>query len=450
MIKRCYNSLLLIVVLSCSHFELKNEYISNTFESDNAVTKQQVLNYIQSKGLTKSSSYVLDYYTDSQQDTLMYIVNYGESEGWQILSSDVRVPPILAESSSGSFSMEDGSEGFRLWIAAMAKDMRAVRSSRDEELKFSEEEISANKTFWGQPPQRKPFPHESDVPSGQWYTCTYSVTEVVDTLPHITVTQWDQNAPYNLFCPVRTDDPNLHAYAGCTAIAGAQMLFFLHSKYGLPECVYEYAEHIGTVADHDFHSDNPSSTIWSSMTTTYQDNPNAIVPERSLIAYVGELISTEYQNDGSSASFYALKPSVLEYFGYNCSYATYNDALLKNCLLGGDPVLVSAYSNRGLEGHSFLIDGYKRTRIHTITEHYYRTSDGLCVPGYTDYKTHSYSDPEITSVKMNWGWWSQWKHNRNDGWYTLTGEWTVLLNGSNHTYQQNDRSMIYNFSVSTD
>ena len=103
------------------------------------------------------------------------------------------------------------------------------------------------------------------------------------------------------------------------------------------------------------------------------------------------------------------------------------------------------------DGHSFLIDGYKRTRIHTTTHHYYADSEGTIIPGYPDYLTHSYTDPEITSIKMNWGWKSQW-HNPylNDGWYMLTGGW-VANSGSQsdpdmHTYQYY-RNIIYNFSL---
>ena len=63
-----------------------------------------------------------------------------------------------------------------------------------------------------------------------------------------------------------------------------------------------------------------------------------------------------------------------------------------------------------------------------------------------DYPTHSYSSPEITAIKINWGWWNQWTNPPvNDGWYTLTGSWTVHNGG---TYDYNHyRKMIHGFSI---
>lgn len=155
----------------------------------------------------------------------------------------------------------------------------------------------------------------------------------------------------------------------------------------------------------------------------------------------------EYHDSSSTARLDSLVYKVFNPAGYSCSYGSYNEQNVKNMLLENMPVPVLAFRARGLAGHSFLIDGYQRTRIHTETLHYYRTPDGLCVPGYDSYITHSYSSPEITAIKMNWGWWNQWSMIPvNDGWYTLTGGWTALLAGSNVTYEYN-RKMITGFSI---
>ena len=456
MIKHFHIIFALILVLSCARIETEAPIIYSSNITDlntgnNFVSDNLVRNYLAAKAQTKTSAetYTLDAYTDSDQDTLMYIVNYGTNAGWQVLSSDIRTPAILAYSNTGRFSLEDGSEGFRLWMATMAQDMKAVRNSRDDELTFTEEEIEANKTFWGQP-LRKPFPPEEDIPTGQWYTCTYSYTEVVDSIPHLTVTQWDQNKPYNSNCPTRTDTTS-RAAAGCVAISGAQMLYYLHSIYGAPVTMYTDAEHIGNVDDHHFFCSNQSSSIWADMTILSQPASVSSVPESSLIAYIGQCVAMEYGNDGSGAYNSDLVTNVFNAHGYSCSYGSYNETFVKNSLLNNMPLVVGACSqnDRGEKsGHSFIIDGYLRTRIHTETLHYYRTTDGLCVPGYQDYITHSYTTPEITAIKMNWGWWRQWASVPvNDGWFTLTGGWTVQVDGDNYTYQYY-RDIIHNFSLS--
>ena len=41
--------------------------------------------------------------------------------------------------------------------------------------------------------------------------------------------------------------------------------------------------------------------------------------------------------------------------------------------------------------------------------------------------TVGYSSPHIYRIKMNWGWWTQWKdgYGWDDDWYALTGGWYV-------------------------
>ena len=456
MIKHFHIIFALILVLSCARIETEAPiiYSSNITDQNtgnNFVSDNLVRNYLAAKAQTKTSAetYTLDAYTDSEQDTLMYIVNYGTNAGWQVLSSDIRTPAILAYSNTGRFSLEDGSEGFRLWMATMAQDMKAVRNSRDDELTFTEEEIEANKTFWGQP-LRKPFPPEEDIPTGQWYTSSQSVTEVVDSIPHLMSTQWDQGSPYNRYCPLKTDGSG-RVPAGCTAIAGAQLLYYLHSLYGLPMTMYSEADCYGYVNGFQVFYYNNTSSVWSQMTTTNQTfSMLEEVPESPMISYIGSLISMDYGDNGSGALISDLVSHVFNPMGYSCSYGTYNESIVKNSLLNEIPVIAGAFSSWIFgTGHDFVIDGYKITRIHTTTYHYYRTTDGACVPGFTDYYTHSYSDPEITAIKMNWGWWNQWSpYCVNDGWFALTGGWTVQTGNSTSTYEYY-KDMVYGFTPSS-
>lgn len=417
---------------------------------DNHVSEQLVRDLISRLHPTKSdspSSYSLEAYTDAENDTLMYIVNYGAEEGWQVLSSDTRTPAILAKSGNGCFSLENGSEGFRLWMAGMAHDIKAVKNSRDEDLVFTAEEIAANRFFWKQKPempQRGLFPPETDDPIGQWHMFSYSLTEVVDIVPHLTVTQWDQGTPYNAFCPLKANSID-RSLAGCTAIAGAQMLYFLHSKYGLPSEMYSFAICTGNVNSHETTFYNSSVLTWQQMITN-SSNSFTYEPESAMIALLGELISANYTNNGTYASVDSLVQNVFMYYGYDCSFALYNESAVKSSLLAGDPVLIDAYSTT--QGHDFLIDGYKRTRTHYITEHYFRYPDGTSDPDKPDYATHSYSNPEITAIKMNWGWKNQWDSTNpcNDGWFTLTGGWIVTLNNNPEAFQYN-KAMVYGFSV---
>lgn len=66
-----------------------------------------------------------------------------------------------------------------------------------------------------------------------------------------------------------------------------------------------------------------------------------------------------------------------------------------------------------------------------------------------EYETYTYSSPQLTSIKINWGWYTQWDENNpvNDGWYSLTGGWTVIK-GDNITFDYNyQKYMTYGFGL---
>lgn len=95
---------------------------------------------------------------------------------------------------------------------------------------------------------------------------------------------------------------------------------------------------------------------------------------------------------------------------------------------------------------------YKKTHVKYTHCHEFIPADPetIILPGsgYESYYTYSYSTPDITAIKINWGWWTQWAGDEilNDGWYTLTADWEVNNNGEMYTYNHNVK-MLYDFSV---
>lgn len=53
-----------------------------------------------------------------------------------------------------------------------------------------------------------------------------------------------------------------------------------------------------------------------------------------------------------------------------------------------------------------------------------------------------YSSPVIQQIRMNWGYANEYL---NDNLYTLTGDWTIVVNGENRAYNYR-RELIYGFS----
>lgn len=422
-------------------------------ESSHFVTERMVDEFVRSRHPETKANAILDYsitpYIRSRADTLFFFINYGYEVGWQIISSDTRTPAIIAEGNQGIFSIDRGSPGHRLWIDYLANVMEVVRQSPDSLLAFSQEEIATNKSVWSNPSHRGLSPPEIDHRPGRWYSSTTTEVIVVDSLEHLTSTQWSQHNPYNYYCPI-ISGTSQRAYAGCSAIAGAQMLYYLHGKYGLPETMCESVS--GNAPNYSF--DDWTSSVWEEMGTLNEatNYPIYCVPESALIFYVGNQISTDYQNESEAITEY-LVDSLFTVSGYDCVYSPYNSFDVTSSLQNDLPVVVRADTQETRTdssggGHAFLIDGYKITESYSSTLHYFMYDDGMSEPELPNYWTYSYSPPHISAVKMNWGWASQWSIPRvNDGWYSLIDQWVTNFNGGYDTYGV-DVYMIHDFSVS--
>lgn len=398
-------------------------------------------------------------YLGENSDTLMFIVNTKNREGWKIYSSDKRTPAVLAEGEHGYFSIEDGSPAVAVWMDCMAKDIARVRRAKDEELTFSAEEIAANKDFWEAP---EPLRGHDDtiplLPPGHWEEVgVYSSTEEYDHIDHM-VGRWDQGDPYNECCPFYVNEPTKRAYTGCVAVAGSQVLRYLHAKIGHPQSMVSDYICIGNIQNPYRVFFNESTSIWSEMDTTYTYPGDSATAVAILMGYVGDLVEMNYCEMFSEQFSWAypihLKTYVFDYYGIYCSHGEYNENLVKTNLAAKLPVVVWATNlivPIDFRIHCFVIDGYRRTRT-KYTRHFRYCYDeplpGPPFPCPPEYSTYTYGPPILSSIKINWGWCTQWQSSPvNDGWYSLTGGWTVINNGNTYDYNYY-RNMIYGFSSS--
>ena len=417
-----------------------------------------------SKTKVSSSNYSIEVYTANRdKDTLMYIVNYGSGNGWKIFSADRRTPSVLAESNTGAFILDSSNGGQMAWIDRMAVDMQRVKAATDDELGFSDEEIMLNKAIWSGNTPRILDPPSLDDDEGFWEVTTTSETEVLYEKEHLTP-HWDQDEPYNQYCPLQSNNSVDRAPAGCVAVAGAEVLYYLHTKYGLPSQMVSSAYCNGDVNNYSRGFSVPTTSVWASMDTTYNGSSYSNLPEAILIGFIGHLTGMNYHNTYSWTFPSQLKTNVFNEFGYSCYDGDYSESMVQTNLSNNLPVIVTA-SNLLIPAdfniHCFVIDGYRITRV-KFTHHHHWVPGGLLPPpgggksglpksnpnGHADYTTYSYSSPSITKIKINWGWSSQWGTTPlNDGWYSLTAGWTVT-NGGTYDYNYNFYT-IHDFAIAS-
>ena len=458
---------LLVLFISCGQYSFdsidRTEIPPIPKQSGSLVTAKMVGDYLGNpEQFTKSAekNYSLSAYTDKYSDTLFYIVNYDNKQGWKILSSDVRTPPILAEGESGSFVLDEN-PSVRLWMEGVAMDMAAVRQSKDSELSFSSEEIALNRSLWTKEPIRSPGDTIVDY-SGHWeYTVISSRLDTCSIVNHL-VPQWDQSEPYNEYCPYQLFNSSERCAAGCVAIAGSQILYYLHDYLGVPSEMYSVGSCNGNPLSPGQTFSNPTDSVWLDMSFIYQNVAYSGLPEAIMIGYVGKTVEMNYGEQSWTLPS-NLRTKLFNPLGIQCSHGDYNENIVKSSLADNLPVIVTA-SDLLIPGdfdiHTFVIDGYMTTRtIYTcrfywVQDEFPPIGEGgengeMPCPGsmhlpYTDY---IYSSPTVSLIKINWGWWSQWVYPFvNEGWYSLTGGWTVTCGGETYDYNHN-RKMIYGFHV---
>ena len=395
-------------------------------------------------------------FEDDKHDTLLYACNKADG-GWIVYASDTRVPAIIAESPSGTFSEAMENEAAYVWLQTIAEDIKVIKSLSDDKLNFSAEEIENNKAFWKSISSPDEYMKEKNAKEGPNETRglpmatghyelvnTISHWENYDSIPRLTTTNWHQNAPFNIYCPYKSGSSSEHAPAGCVAIAGAQMLYFLHNKFGVPETAPSEAYVVGHVGSpHAGIQYNYTSTIWDDMTT----NDSCAAP---LIADVGRRVDMDYGNNSSGANTEDLVDDVFAPYGISCTYSSYNADTLCAKLSLMIPVILRARAeeNRGTVGHAFIADRYKRAKL--ITENVYwwvwdtiPPGVPLLPPDTLEIIERDTSSARIRMIGMNWGWGSYYN---NDEFYTLTGDW-INHRRTDSLNWNIDRKMIYNFKV---
>ena len=466
--KKVFSFILLLSSLSsCTDEAMDETQVNPDEEKPIGISEDHRVKYSDILALTQCQSYgtrssaqmqasTIECITDKSNDTLLFL-SKRQGGGWTMYSSDTRVPAIVAQSETGSYEKLMQIDGARLWIQSIAEDMAMIRKLPDERLNFSEKEIASNKDFWKSISSPDEFVKESLLATTRAIDTTVTPilitghyrlsesrmhSESYDSISRQTTTNWNQRRPCNDYCPLKSDNSS-RAPAGCVAIAGAQMLYYLNHKYGVPATAPSEAYCNGNINSYTWSQTNYTASIWESM-TSYG------LYAGPLVADVGRRVNMSYGDDASGAYTEDLVNKVFAPYGISCSYTGYNEELLKNSLMDSIPVIISAKSTYTTSdgtkkvGHAFIADRYKRTRTVTVNEYewVYDTYPPLThlpyVPGKIEYE---YSPPYVSMIGFNWGWGSG--YNVDTEWFCLTGAWIADSRNWNI-----NRHMIYGFRVS--
>jgi hypothetical protein len=337
--KRTYILILLFVILL-----LPNAYGKPV----NFTTAQQVASHFWS--VMKSESALWTNVSAQNGFQEFYLLENKEGVGFVIVSADDCVQPILGYSTTSRIP------------APIPTHIRSFLLRYEQEIQY----YKSNNIV------------ATDEIEQQWNSLihgTFTPHNTTAVGPLLTTT-WDQAPYYNEMCP---DSAGVHALAGCTATATAQVMKF-----------WEWPI-VGT-GSHSYTDDNfgPQSANfgattyqWSLMPNSTDEfyNTNQVYAVATLFYHIGVSVNMDYGIDASFASLstlgYSQHPSseraLKTYFGYkNTIHSVYknqtSDADWVSTLMGeinaGRPVLEQGSGDGG--GHAFVCDGYDNNGLFHI------------------------------------------------------------------------------------
>lgn len=248
-----------------------------------------------------------------------YIYTPEQSEGFVIVSGDDRTESILGYCDKGIFNAERMPENMVSWL-------RTYQQAMDQ---MDKEQATA----------------PSNTPSSE-------------VIPMLMTTRWNQDYPYNMFCPDNCP-------TGCVATALAQVMYY----YRWPQEATAPISGYTSYSNHYEREELPATTFaWDKMRNSYgngssQESREAVA---QLMEYVGQALEMDYTPSGSGAQTYYIPWAISNYFGYSNSawvVERYNysmgewDELLLSELRENRPVIYTGFTCNW-EGHAFVCDGY--------------------------------------------------------------------------------------------
>ena len=269
--------------------------------------------------------------------------------GYVVVCTDDELPPVVAYSFTSTFSAGDGDLLAELLTEDLSRRLLYMAPATRE----------SNHELWLDPaPRRDPFqqwPPEGSTFTGGWIK-----------------TQWTQTEPNNDFCPI---DPItlVRSYAGCPAVAMAQIVNYLQTLNGTvfsdaDDYHHSYANRNFWIDDDHIPRGFPS---WSelngyldTLTQHYKYSQEITNQDAAALIWAcGVAAEQVYSSEGSGTYSVAQAVDAYQRFGFeNFELLTATDADLfdrmAQNMMTAQPVHLAMVTPDWDSGHNVAVDGY--------------------------------------------------------------------------------------------
>lgn len=257
--------------------------------------------------------------------TAYYVFNVGQENGFVVVSGDDRTIPILGYAETGSFDTDEMPDHMKAWLQTYADQIAWLDAHPETPV------------------------------------ATQSLRRARKVIKPLLRSQWGQDDPYNLLCPM---DGNKSCAAGCVATAMAQLMYYYKHPAQTTKTIPGYTTDTKTIVIDDI---GVTAIPWDDMQDTYSGKETDIQREAvaKLIQLCGVSVGMNYTSDGSNAVSAIVPDKLKTYFDYDAATtfvfrtdyrAADWEELIYEELAQNRPVYYSGSSVSA--GHAFIVDGY--------------------------------------------------------------------------------------------
>ena len=278
-------------------------------------------------------------------DTLAYVAQYADTLGWDLISGDRRLYPVLANSEAGVLNLSDTINPAVGAVKGMIGIVKETKEKNDT--------LKNNIWKFLEPKEVKTInsPQARGWGFGKWVALDTIYENNSYTRPHIIATKWGQDNPWNTYTP-RIN--GINTKVGCVPVAVGQIIYHFrknnHRDIALPSTVEFTDPDNGEPIFSDY-----TTSLWASLESNY--NNVFYNNTGKFLSYLGTQLGTSYGIENSSTTPTRELNIFTNYkLDYLVSY-TYNVYTVLYELESSRPVYVCAISQNN-EGHAFIIDGY--------------------------------------------------------------------------------------------
>ena len=297
--------------------------------------------------------------TSTRGEACFYVFNVGD-EGFVMVSADDVFRPIVGFSDEGTFDAQNINPELNYML--------------NELISFRSGKLTGNPT---------------PAVASEWKQITERGTQLSlnggRASTYLCTTKWNQDYPYNYYCPNATGGPGGHVYAGCVATAMSQVMkYWNHPLKGTGSHTYYY--NVPGTGNGPWSANfGETDYDWDNMPNSINNNSPQVQIDAvaTLIYHCAVSVDMMWAIDGSGAYSADVPQRISQYFDYtnqavlrsrdSYSYDVWA-SMMKESFDMGWPLYYSGQSPEG--GHAFVCDGYNDANLYHYNWGWSGSGDG--------------------------------------------------------------------------